>query len=382
MRHGVRALVAIAVGAAHIVTPAPAHADDRQGDARAEAADESSKDESSKEEKKPNAEEPADKSSDEKAADAVPLDPARQKARELFMAGSELVRRSQWAEGLEAFEKSAKLRPHAVTRYNIGTCLRATGRYVQAREAFMLALGHHRGEENGRLSDRLLDETRAFLDEVESIMVRLDVRLAPANAAIAIDGRPLERVGQRNGRPVMLAGTLPAGKGKVAPTKRFDVVLNPGAHVITLSRKGFEDAVVNKTFKPGTRDKLDLKISKLAATLVIDASESEAVVTVDGHDVGFAPVKLSRPGGDYLVTVEKEGFAPYETTASVDAGAVWRVSADMPVQMPPLYERWWFWTTLVGTAGAIAVTTYVVTMPEPERPAPNCGGLSWCIEVD
>jgi hypothetical protein len=312
-----------------------------------------------------------------------PVDENRRRARELFSKGSEFVRKSQWAEALGAFEQSAALRPHAVTRYNIGVCLRATGRYVEARKNFEQALKDDEAEDRGQLPDQLRDEARAFIKEIDGILVRLDVTLTPANGAIAVNGRPLEVVSQSNGkdRPVALAGTLPAGKGRQAPASRFTIVVNPGAHVFKLSRKGFEDAVVNKTFAPGAKEKLDLKINKLPATLVVDANEPEAVVTVDGRDVGYAPVTLSRPGGKYSVTVEKEGFTLFETTASVDPGEQWRVSADLTEEPPPLSRQWWFWTTMAGSIATVAVTTWFITRPDPKRPDPDGGGLDWVVYV-
>src|SRR5260370_38383552 len=57
-------------------------------------------------------------------------------ARKLFVDGAELVKRAQWSEALAAFEQSARLRPHAITTYNIGACHRAMGRYPRARGAF------------------------------------------------------------------------------------------------------------------------------------------------------------------------------------------------------------------------------------------------------
>jgi hypothetical protein len=159
------------------------------------------------------------------------------------------------------------------------------------------------------------------------------------------------------------------------------MLLDPGAHVIILSRKGFEDAVVNRTFSAGMRESLSLEIDTLPATLVVNATQPEAVVTVDGRDVGFAPVTLSRPGGRYAITVEKDGFTSYESVATIDPGEVWRVSAELSEEPPALYERWWFWTAIGGGVAAVAITTYLVARPEPTRAEPNGGGLGWVVEV-
>ena len=54
-------------------------------------------------------------------------------ARRYFQQGIAHVRKSEWAEAHDAFEKSTALRPHAVTTYNLGACQRAMGRYTRAR---------------------------------------------------------------------------------------------------------------------------------------------------------------------------------------------------------------------------------------------------------
>ncbi len=42
-----------------------------------------------------------------------------EQAREAFVRGSELAKDAQWGAALTSFERSAKLRPHAWTTYNI-----------------------------------------------------------------------------------------------------------------------------------------------------------------------------------------------------------------------------------------------------------------------
>jgi hypothetical protein len=296
-------------------------------------------------------------------------------AREHFVRGAAFVKAAQWPEALDAFEQSAKLKPHAVTRYNIGACLRAMGRYLEARTQFQHAL---RGQQE--LSETLVREARAFLDEIERVIVRLSITLEPAGAAIAIDGRPLE-LHRRGKRPVMLAGTLSPGAGRKAPARSFDVLVDPGAHVILLSRKGFSNAVVNETLHPGEKRRLVLKIDKLPATMLIDANRARSIVTVDGRDVGMTPVRLARPGGSYKVVVEKDGFVGYETIADVDPGEMWRVRAELPERTAAIYERWWFWGSIGAVVTTTALVTYFLARPEPTRPDPNGGGLNWVVET-
>lgn len=308
-------------------------------------------------------------------------DPNKAKARDAFLAGLAQVKEAHWSEALASFERSARLRPLAVTTYNIGASMRALGRYVAAKRAFERALAQDGAASLGRLGDTLRAETKTFIAEIDGLLARATVTLEPKTAAIAVDGRPLE-VEKMGNRPVLLAGTRPAGKGEIPPSSRFDIVMNPGTHVFTLSRKGYADAVINETFRPGESRTLNLSITKLPASLRISATEERAIVTIDGRDVGQAPLEVSRREGDYKVSVFKEGFVPYETTVSLDPGQRMSLRADLAVEEPALYEKWWFWGAVGAVVTAAAVTTYFVARPEPQRPPENCGGLGWCIYVD
>ena len=49
-------------------------------------------------------------------------------ARAEFTTATDHVKNARWGEALAAFERSATLRPHSITTYNIGACERALGR--------------------------------------------------------------------------------------------------------------------------------------------------------------------------------------------------------------------------------------------------------------
>ena len=156
-------------------------------------------------------------------------------------------------------------------------------------------------------------------------------------------------------------------------------MLDPGAHVIILSRKGFTDAVVNRTLAPGSTSKLDLKLDSLPATLRITSTQGGALVKVDDADVGPAPVDVLRPAGAYHVSVKKEGFLPYGTQVTVQPGEEVKLSASLLVDKPSVAKRWWFWTTIAGVIGTGVVVTYVATRPKPEPPPYETGNTGWLV---
>ncbi|MDF2695864.1 MAG: TonB-dependent receptor [Labilithrix sp.] len=304
-----------------------------------------------------------------------------EQARDAFRQGSSLAKDAQWGAALAAFEKSARLRPSAGTTYNIAVCERALGQYVRARRTFQRALDERKSE--AELPESSITDIKRFLGEIEGLVGSIDVSLAPADAAIAVDGQPLEPVaGATMGSvPTLLAGTLPAGPGKAPPAGKFRVVVDPGAHVFVVSREGFADAVKSVTVRPGEKTKLDLIVERLPASLTVSADRKDAVVTVNTLDVGIAPVELSRPAGKYHVIVRRPGFVPYEVDAALQPGQKTELRARLEPEQTSLLKRWWFWTAAGVVLTGAAVTTYAVTRPEPERPPVDGGGLGWAARA-
>jgi hypothetical protein len=299
------------------------------------------------------------------------------RARAAFREGNELVEKSEWAAALEAFQRSLELRPHPVTRYNVGVAQRALGQYTRARHSLRSALDATAGE---KLPEPLADQARALLDEIEKVVVRAKLTVKPSNAALTVDGRPLEVDGT-----VRVAGTRAAGTGEAVGKGPIDVILDPGAHVFVFTRKGFSDAVVNRTFRPGATESLDISLDTLPATIHVGASLPRARVTVDDADVGFAPVAVPRPAGTYRVEVTKDGHVPFSARVTLEPGGESRLRAPLPIREKPLVEEWWFWT-LTGFATTAAVTgvavgTYFGTRDAPQAPPPDGGTLGWVIDL-
>ncbi len=316
--------------------------------------------------------------------DVTTESPETLQAREAFLKGIELVRKTQWAEALAAFERSSKLRPHAVTTYNIGTCERALGRYTRARAVLRRALAENDASGRTLLSDSLVTDINGLLAQIDGLLATAHVTLEPPGASIAVDGRPLD-VATPAGEsvPLLVAGLRAPAPSEAPPAASFTLVLDPGAHVLTLSRKGYADAIVNRTLAPGSTTKLALLLDKLPATLHVACDQAGAAVAVNGVDVGVAPVDVSRPAGRYRVVVKKPGHVTYETEVVAHAGESADLRATLPEEKPPLTSRWWFWTAAGIIVSGVAVSTYVVTRTdsEPVRPPLNGGGLGWNVPV-
>ena len=79
--------------------------------------------------------------------------------------------------------------------------------------------------------------------------------------------------------------------------------------------------------------------------------------------------------------MKKNGFLPFETSASADPGQNVNVTATLRADKPTLTQRWWFWTGVGVLVVGAATTTYFLTRPDPERPAVDGGGLHWAVRA-
>lgn len=302
---------------------------------------------------------------------------ALKKARAEFVVATDHVRSSRWGEALAAFERSAALRGHALTTYNIGACERALGRYTRARVAFERSLEADQRANKRELPPSFADDATRWLAEIDAILVRATVTLSPADAVLLVDGAPLAP-GEGG---ALVAGLPPAERLVRTPGPTFKLVVDPGTHLFALSRRGFANAVISKSFAPGTAPDVQLDLESLPATIRITADRPGAAVALDDVDTGVAPVEVSRPAGSYQVAVKKSGFVPYFTTVRVSAGDRPTLHATLAEETTPLTKKFWFWAAASTVVAGAAATTYLLTRPAPERPNPDGGGLGWVVTV-
>ena len=303
-------------------------------------------------------------------------------AREAFLKGAALVAKAEWAEALASFETAARLKPHAIATFNIGACQRAMGQYTRARASFAAALAQNDKAGGGQLSQSLASEATGYVHELDGLLAHAQVDLDPPGAKIAIDGRPLDVVEGAAGVPHAVAGRRAPGPPEPAPGKSFEVVLDPGAHVVVLSRSGYADAVLNQTFAPGSTLPLVLALDTLPGTIHVASNRGDAVVKIDDADVGSVPVDVSRHQGSYHVVVRKKGYVAYDAQVVVRPGERVDVEANMDEDRPALYERWWFWAGAGTLLTGAAVSTYFLARPTPERPPPDGGSLGWAVRLN
>jgi hypothetical protein len=223
-----------------------------------------------------------------------------------------------------------------------------------------------------------LDQTRAYLAEVEGKLAKLQIRVSPASTKIAIDGRPLapsDVAGQ------MIAGVAEAGEAKAAGADTFEVLVDPRPLVLTFSLEGHDTIEIRKEPKPGSREEIPVSMTQQPAQIRIASSVVGAVVRVDGVDVGLAPVIVSRPPGARLVSITNPGYVPYESKLTLKPGQVVPLDAQLEPEKTPITKQWWFWSGAAVLLAGVGVATYFIVRPAPQRPETDRGGLGWVAEV-
>lgn len=157
-------------------------------------------------------------------ADGKPSPEAR-RARALFDEGVALSDEGKWADALAAFQKSDEVVASASVRFNIGASLRALGRYVEAKKVLEGVLAKE-STWKPPLKPALKKDIEKLLGEVNAKIVRVSLKVSPANADVQADGAPL--------------AALPDGR----------VEIDPGRHVFVVSAAGHDTTTVAKTLAP------------------------------------------------------------------------------------------------------------------------------------
>jgi hypothetical protein len=248
---------------------------------------------------------------DPNGAGAVPESREVVQAREEFVLGAAFAKRGQWLDAVEAFQRSATLRPHPVSTYNIGYCERALRRYTRARKRFVEALEQH-GSGRDAMPDAMRVHAANHLAEAERRVARVVVTVEGADT-IAVDGRPLEPAGKVGAMPLLLAGTRDHGRAEPPPARTFEVWVDPGRHVVVLSRAGRPDTVTTHDFTAGATTMLQLEAAAGPAAPATSADARGAPISE-----ATWPIVLFGVGGVGLAIGSVFGVATLRKKSELD----------------------------------------------------------------
>lgn len=275
-------------------------------------------------------------------ASAQPTTEKPQTFESLKRTGDEAMDGLRFEEAVKAYRAAYVLKADAVLLYNIGRANEGLGDYPAALESL------ERFEKQA--SADLKKRAQGFEDLLRDVRGRVTVLEVETNVPGA---RVLLRAKQ--------IGTAPLE----APMR-----VNAGPAVIEVLADGYHPHREDVTLEGGKTVKIvaTLKAKDTTGTLRVSASMPGATVLIDGKRVGTAPAEAKLKPGPHRIVVEHPRADPVETTAVVTAGKRNQVDVDL-IEIVPVHETWWFWTTLgavVVTAG-VTVTAVALTEREPSK---------------
>jgi outer membrane receptor protein involved in Fe transport len=298
-----------------------------------------------------------------------------------FRMGAADFRQGNYESALAHFLLSNRLAPNRNVVYNVASAYEQLQSYADAYRYYTEALV---GEPDAQVAAKV----RTAIARVAPHVAVLDVTTDPPGATLYIDRKDLGSQG-RSPRPLALAegtyrviaeldGYEPAtsapvvaklgqkasvaltlqrivgtvhvdvegGKAaavrvddeKIAPacTAPCDVELPPGLHQLYFQAEGFVADPRSVTIVARGRTNVSAVLRPLTGSIVVQADERGALVTVDGKAAGFTPVVIPNvPAGRRKVRVSLRGYAPVEIEVDVAPG---RQAQPDEIQLVPLRE--------------------------------------------
>lgn len=275
-----------------------------------------------------------------------------------FEEGVSQLQAQRYADAIDAFQRSLRVREAAGTLYNLGLALRGLNRCREATAALTRQAAIDGNAERRAAGEQLLTETRACVAEV----------------SLTVRGRPDE---------LLVDGvSTPLGEGVHA------VRLDPGTHHIRARREGYQPASETVALERGGRAALLLDLSvALRGTLTLDTTASVASLRVDGELVAPGRRAVEVPAGRHHVEVLFTADGPAQRReVDVPPGGRAVVSLSPPVAPHlavrpaperPAYTRWWFWASVGSAAIAATIGVLAATGAFDSQAAPFAGSGSW-----
>lgn len=177
-----------------------------------------------------------------------PSTAAVQEAKALYIAGNRAVEQGRWSDALVDFERAYALSGVPAALFNVATTLRALGRHVESRDAFVQLLAKHPA-----LDAEIKSQAEKILAEEKARIGTLTLDGVPSKARIYVDGHE---------------------------TTDTTIDVDPGKHSLR---------VEDPKFKPFTRD-----------FTVADGDKKSVTVKMLPADVAKPPPASEKPSGGVL----------------------------------------------------------------------------------
>ena len=201
-------------------------------------------------------------------------------AREHFETGVRLAERREWNGARTSFLAAYEASRNPRVLYNVAIAEREMRRYAAAVETFKRYLT----EGGGKLTKAEAGEAAAAVASLERLLAALTIEVNEPGADVYVDG---EKVGS-------------------SPLKG-PVMVFVGERNVRATKPGFAEAAESVAVQPGAASKASLRLAPLVKTALVNvtvAGPSNAVVSIDGKEVGPAPYT-----GRIAVTTEPHLFS-------------------------------------------------------------------------
>ena len=161
-------------------------------------------------------------------------------ARALFLQGNALFKKGDFESALVKYEKAREHYPSFKIDITIATALSNLKRNADSLREYRRLLG----KMDRKTSDDVLEKVRREIERLERVVATLTVSGSPEGATVSIDGDHLS--------------LLSSGESS----------LDPGLHLIAISKPGFEPRIVKLTLSAGERRELRILLKPLARETV------------------------------------------------------------------------------------------------------------------
>jgi hypothetical protein len=240
----------------------------------------------------------------------------KEEAKRLFEAGLNLMKMEDFPAATANFERSVSLFPTQNSLFNLANCYRATRRYGEALDT-LARLQHDFGK---ALKPEIQAAASRQESEIRGLVVRLIVRVTPAEALVSVDGKDV-------------------GAG----AERGPLVLSPGQHVVEATLSGYRPVQRTLQLVSGKEEVETIVLESVASPLPM---------------AGLVPTPSS-----VTATSGTERSDLVASPASSDDAAA-----------PPVYKRWWFWTAAAAVAVGAGIGIFAATAGgEASGPATKLG---------
>jgi hypothetical protein len=203
--------------------------------------------------------------------------------------GVKLYNDRNYPAAIVEFRAAYDARPGPNPLLNIALCEKALFQYPRAIAALEQALGKHTEAMDASDRQAAVDAIR----DMRALLGRVALKINPPQATVLIDGE-------------LVGGTA--------------VDLGPGAHRVEIRADGFTSVERTLTVASGQAQEVVVALVAEVGSVVIDAEDPDATITIDGKEVGKGSWKGELSPGQHAVRLILSRGRPYETTVQIVSG--------------------------------------------------------------